>query len=138
MKSQSKVSKLQMERLRERAIRKNRKARRFLKKINKEIIKKSPNLRRVLLWQDKTARLLRRGVELMQKRDVLKREKTEATKTVHFKLEKVSERFVKKFGAASCVYRATMERPDDEKYFKVKDILSELEQLFDDTIEEVF
>ena len=73
-----------MERLRERAIRKNRKARRFLKKINKEIIKKSPNLRRVLLWQDKTARLLRRGVELMQKRDVLKQEKTKATKTVHF------------------------------------------------------
>ncbi len=107
-----------MERLRERAIRKNRKARRFLKKINKEIIRKSTNLRRVLLWQDKTARLLRRGFELMQKRDVLKREKTETTKTVHFKLEKVPEQSVKKFGTASCVYRATMERPDDEKYFK--------------------
>ena len=109
MKDRSKVTSLELERLRERAIRKNRKARRFIKKINREIVKTTPNLRQVLQWQDKATKLLRQGVELMGKRNVLKHPDSDHPKTVHFKLEKVSEKFVKKFGAVSCVYRATME-----------------------------
>ena len=53
MKDRSKVTSLELERLRERAIRKNRKARRFIKKISREIVKTTPNLRQVLQWQDK-------------------------------------------------------------------------------------
>jgi hypothetical protein len=109
MKDRSKVTSLELERLRERAIRKNRKARRFIKKINREIVKTTPNLRQVLQWHDKVTKLLRQGVELMEKRNTLKHPDSDRPKTVHFILEKVSEKFVKKFGAVSCVYRATME-----------------------------
>ena len=137
MKDRSKVTSLELERLRERAIRKNRKARRFIKKINREIVKTTPNLRQVLQWQDKATKLLRQGVELMGKRNVLKHPDSDQPKTVHFKLEKVSEKFVKKFGAVSCVHRATMEKPRDENHFKVKDILNELDELFADSIEQV-
>lgn len=127
-----------MDRLRERAIRKNKKARRLLKKINREIIKTTPDLKQVLYWQDKTAKCLQQGVELMKKRNELKQTDTDRTKTVHFKLEKVSEKFVNTFGAVSCVYRATMKKQKEEKQFEVKDILTELDQLFTDSIEQVF
>ena len=135
MKNRSETTSLELERLRERAIRKNKKARRILKKINREIVKKSPNLRQVLQWQDKASKLLRQGLKMMEKRSVLKQPDSDQPKTVHFKLEKVSEKFVKKFGAVSCVYRATMEEPNDD--FKVKDILDELDDLFTKSIEKV-
>ncbi len=71
------------------------------------------------------------------KRNTLKHPDSDHLKTVHFKLEKVSEKFVKKFGAVSCVCRATMEKPSDENHFKVKDILNELDELFAKGIEQV-
>ena len=52
-------------------------------------------------------------------------------------MEKISEKHVKKFGASACVFRATMERPRDDKVYKIKDIVKELHELFANTIDQV-
>ncbi|XP_046856165.1 uncharacterized protein LOC124449275 [Xenia sp. Carnegie-2017] len=52
-------------------------------------------------------------------------------------MEKISEKHVKKFGASACVFRATKERPRDDKVYKIKDIVNELNELFANTIDQV-
>ena len=57
-----------------------------------------------------------------------------------FHLTQVSERFVKKFGATSCMFRATMQELTTENMagtFLVKDIMKELSTLFTNAIEQV-
>ena len=133
-----KDEKSEAERLRKRANRKNKIARRLLKKINRELSKPKSDLKRVLRWQTKSARLLNKGVELMTKSNDLKlQSKSRKPHKIHFKLEKISEKFVKKFGATSCVYRATMEKPEKVDHVKVKDVTDELNSLFADAIEQV-
>ena len=132
-------SQREMERLRKQAIVKNKKAKRFLKKMTKELSKARPDLKHVLHWQKRSARLLNHGVRLMEKRENIRLSRSShKKKTVHFNLEKVSEKFVRKFGAASCVYRATMTKPIETDTVKVKDILKELDGLFTETIDQVY
>ena len=129
----------EMERLRKQAIVKNKKAKRFLKKMTKELSKARPDLKRVLQWQKRSARLLNHGVRLMEKRENIRLSRSfHKKKTVHFNLEKVSEKFVRKFGAASCVYRATMTKPIETDTIKVKDIQKELDGVFTKTIDQVY
>ena len=52
-------------------------------------------------------------------------------------MEKVSEQFVKKFGATSCVFRAKMQSPENLGTVKVKDITEELNSVFTNAIEQV-
>ncbi len=51
----------------------------------------------------------------------------------------MSEKFVRKFGATSCVFRASMREPTEiaTTDFNIRDILSELDTLFTDAIEQV-
>ena len=130
-----------IERLHLKAIRKNKKATRLLKKIEKEIRKKQPNMAKVLSLQKKSNRLVKQGIKYLDQREALIRPKVEPERSVEtevsFNVQKVSERFVKKFGATSCVYRATMDHPKEGESFKVKDILTELSSLFTDTIDKV-
>ena len=132
-----------IERLHLKAIRKNKKATRLLKKIEKEIRKKQPNMAKVLSLQKKSNRLVKQGIKYLDQREALIRPKVEPERsveteqTVTFNVQKISERFVKKFGATSCVYRATMDHPKEGESFKVKDILTELSSLFTDTIDKV-
>ena len=58
-------------------------------------------------------------------------------KEVTFLLKKISERHVKKFNAASCVFRASMENQSDTGEVQIKDIMSELSSLFTNTVEQV-
>ena len=111
----------------------------MLKKIDKELSKPKSNLRKVLRWQEKSRKQLARGIKLMEKReDLIKSYKTvEENKTVHFRLEKKSEKFVKKFNTTACVYQATMEKSENLGVVKVRDILRELETLFTEAIEQV-
>ena len=89
MDSQTKDS-AKAESLRQEAIRKTKKSKRLLKKIDKELSKPKSNLRKVLRWQEKSRKQLARGIKLMEKReDLIKSYKTvEENKTVHFRLEK--------------------------------------------------
>ena len=59
---------------------------------------------------------------------------SEMSMEINFEMTKVSERFVKRFGATSCVCRAHMETPIEGKTFKVKDVLTEFANLFDSAI----
>lgn len=138
MDSQAKNSE-RIERLRQQAVRKTKMSRRLLKKIDKELSKPKSNLSKVLKWQKKSFRQLARGVRLMQKReDIINlRETSERKRTIHFNLEKKSEKFVKKFDATACVYQATMEKPENTETVKLKDILDELDSLFSQAIEQV-
>ena len=130
-----------IERLHLKAIRKNQKATRLLKKIEKEIRKKQPNMAKVLSPQKKSNRLSKQGIKYLDQRKALIRPKVEPERPVEtevsFNIQKISERFVKKFGATSCVYRATMDHPKEEVSSEVKDILTELFSLFTDTIDKV-
>ena len=131
------------ERLRLKAVKKNGKASRLLKKIEKEMRKRQPDMTKVLSLQRKSNKLVKQGLRHLNERDALVRSKSipepvaETEQTVTFNVQKISERFVKKFGATSCVYRATMEQPKEGESFKVKDILTELSSLFTDTIDKV-
>jgi hypothetical protein len=138
MDSQTKDS-AKAENLRQEAIRKTKKSKRLLKKIDKELSKPKSNLRKVLRWQEKSRKQLARGIKLMEKReDLIKSYKTvEENKTVHFSLEKKSEKFVKKFNTTACVYQATMEKFENLGVVKVRDVLRELETLFTEAIEQV-
>ncbi len=50
----------------------------------------------------------------------------------------MSEKFVKKFGATSCVFRARMqEAAEIATNFKIRDILGGLDTLFTDAIQQV-
>ena len=107
--------------------------------MTKELSKARPDLKRVLQWQKRSARLLNHGVRLMEKRENIRLSRSfHKKKTVHFNLENVSEKFVRKFGAASCVYRATMTKPIETDTIKVKDILKELDGVFTKTIHQVY
>ena len=107
--------------------------------MTKELSKARPGLKHVQQWQKRSARLLNHGVRLMEKRENIRLSRSShKKKTVHFNLEKVSEKFVRKFGAASCVYRATMTKPIETDTIKVKDILKELDGLFTKTIDRVY
>ena len=96
---------------------------------------------KVLSLQKKSNRLVKQGIKYLDQREALIRPKVEPERSVEtevsFNVQKVSERFVKKFGATSCVYRATMDHPKEGESFKVKDILTELSSLFTDTIDKV-
>lgn len=65
---------------------------------------------KVLSWQKKSPKLVKQGFKYLTKRDALLRQsqgETEPKETeLAFNLKKVSERYVKKFGATSYVYRA--------------------------------
>ena len=50
----------------------------------------------------------------------------------------MSEHFVRKFGATSCVFRATMDKGEKMQNVKVKDIVDEVNRLFTDAIEQVY
>lgn len=127
-----------LERLRVRAIRKNVKAKRLLKKVQKEISKDKTDISKVLKWVKKSTKLLQQSVELVEERNNIKNQTKNDEKSVNFVLEKVSERYVRKFGAKSCIFRAKL---DDlsvrDKQIKVKDIMTELDGLFDDAIRQV-
>ena len=104
--------------------------------MTKELSKARPDLN-VLQWQKRSARHLNHGLRLMVKRENIRLSRgSHKKKTVHFNLEKVSEKFVRKFGAASCVYRATMTKPIETD--TIKDILKELDGLFTKTIDQVY
>ena len=77
---------------------------------------------------------MQRGLRYIDERHSLSKPVTE----VSFNLERISERFAKKFGANSCVFRATMQTPaKNSGKFMVKNIMSELSTLFSDAIEQV-
>ena len=123
-----------LEKLRQKAIRKNKKAGRLLKKIDRELFKRKTNLSKVMAFQKKSTKLLNQALKYVNKRENLKRSgNLETPKTVNFNVEKVSERFVKKFGATSCVYRATMARSEEDNSFRFE----ELDSLFTETIDQV-
>jgi hypothetical protein len=127
-----------LEKLRQRAIRKNKKAGRLLKKIDRELSKRKTNLSKVMAFQKKSTKLLNQALKYVNKRENLKRSgNLETPKTVNFNVEKVSERFVKKFAATSCVYRATMARSEEGNSLSLKDIFEELDNLFTETIDQV-
>lgn len=128
MDSQTKDS-AKAESLRQEAIRKTKKSKRLLKKIDKELSKPKSNLRKVLRWQEKSRKQLARGIKSYKT--------VEENKTVHFRLEKKSEKFVKKFNTTACVYQATIENSENLGVVKVRDILRELETLFTEAIEQV-
>ena len=67
----------------------------------------------------------------------LKRSPESDTNSVNFILEKVSERFVKKYSSTSCVYRVRLEDETSLENTKVKDILNELGALFDNVVDSV-
>ena len=76
---------------------------------------------------------MQRGLRYVDERNSLSNPLTE----VSFNLEKISERFVKKFCANSCALRATMQTPaKNTGKFIIKNIMSELSTLFSDTIEQ--
>jgi hypothetical protein len=123
-----------LEKLRQKAIRKNKKAGRLQKKIDRELFKRKTNLSKVMAFQKKSTKLLNQAQKYVNKRENLKRSgNLETPKTVHFNVEKVFERFVKKFGATSCVYRATMARSEEDNSFRFE----ELDSLFTETIDQV-
>ena len=127
-----------LEKLRQKAIRKNKKAGRLLKKLDRELSKRKTNLSKVMAFQKKSTKLLNQALKYVNKRENLKRSgNLETPKTVNFNVEKVSERFVKKFGATSCVYRATMARSEEDNSLSLKDIFEELDNLFTETIDQV-
>ena len=100
-----------IERLHLKAIRRNKKATKLLKKIEKGIRKKQPNMIKVL------SLLVKQGIMYLDQREALIRPKVEPERPVEtevsFNIQKISERFVKKYGATSCVYRATMDHPKE-------------------------
>ena len=106
-----------IERLHLKAIRRNKKATKLLKKIEKGIRKKQPNMTKVLSLQKKSYRLVKQGIMYLDQREALIRPKVEPERPVEtevsFNVQKISERFVKKYGATSCVYRATMDHPKE-------------------------
>ena len=130
-----------MERLR--LIRKNKKAKNLLRKIDKETTKDKVNLPRVFVWQRKVAKLTTQALTKMRRREKnerninLKRSPESDTNSVNFILEKVSERFVKKYSSTSCVYRVRLEDETSLENTKVKDILNELGALFDNVVDSV-
>ena len=136
---------LRMERLRLRAIRKNKKAGRMLEKVEKELAKRKADLPRVLAWQRKAARLVEQGLRHIKKREEerAKLKKVKVTNPskpenqVNFVLDKVSKRYIAKYGASSCVYRAHLDEENNSENVKIKDILSELSKLFDGIIDNV-
>lgn len=140
MDSQTKDS-TRIERLKQQAVRKTKMSQRLLKKIEKELSKPKSDLRKVLRWQKKSTKQLVRGVKLMQKREdmINSHETSKRNKTIHFNLEKKSERFVKKFDTTACVYQAaSMEKSENtETTVKLKNIVSELDSLFNQAIEQV-
>ena len=83
--------------------------------------------------------------EDMQKReDERKKQKrfeiskpSESETEVNFVLEKVSKRHVRKYGVNSCVYQAHLEDSEGFYNVKIKDILSELSNLFDTVVDNV-
>ena len=101
-----------MERFRLKAVRKNKRAGRLLRKMDREFGKRQSNLLRVLAWQKEAAKLMSQALEDMQKRkDKRKKLKrfeiskpSESETEVNFVLEKVPERHLRKYGADSCVY----------------------------------
>ena len=136
-----------MERLRLSAIRKNKKAKKLVRKIDKEMTKDKVNLPRVLVWQRKVAKLTTQALTKMKRREKkkrtelrninLKRSSELDTNSVNFILEKVSERFVKKYSSTSCVYRVRLEDETSLESTKVKDILNELGAFFDNVVDSV-
>ena len=96
---------------------------------------------KVLSLQKKFNRLVKQGIKYLDQCEALIRSKAEPERPVEtkvtFNVQKISQRFVKKFGATSCVYRATMEHPKEGRTFGVKDILTELSSLFTDVIDKV-
>ena len=124
-----------IEHLHLKAIRKNKKTTRLLKKIEKGIRKKQPNMIKVL------SLLVKQGIMYLDQREALIRPKVEPERPVEtevfFNVRKISERFVIKFGTTSCVYRATMDHPKEEVSSEVKDILTELSSLFTNVIDMV-
>ena len=58
-----------MERLRLSAIRKNKKAKKLVRKIDKEMTKDKVNLPRVLVWQRKVAKLTTQALTKMKRRE---------------------------------------------------------------------
>ena len=89
---------------------------------------------KVLSLQKKSNRLVKQGIKYLDQCEALIRSKSEPERPVEtevtFNVQKISERSMKKFGATSCVYRATMEQPKEGVSFGVKDILTELSSLF--------
>ncbi len=104
-------------------------------KVERELQREMPNMSKVLSWKRKSEKLVERGHRYLDQ--IIASESPDLETEVSFKLEKISERYVKKFGASSCVYRATMERRDDLKEIKLKNIMTELSSLFDSAISQV-
>ena len=133
----------QMERLRLRAIRKNQRAGRVLKRMERKLQKRRPDLAKVIAQQKKSEGYMSQSFKYLERRQhLLQQRNTEPLlesdqSEIQFNLEKVSERFIKKFGVNSCVYRAHMESPVEGKTLRVKDILTELNKLFTVVIDTV-
>ena len=92
-------SQREMERLRKKAIAKNKKAKRFFEKMTKELSKARPDLKRVLQWQKRSARLLNHGVRLMEKRENIRLSRSpHKKKTVHFNLRRFQKNLLENLG----------------------------------------
>ena len=107
------------QRLRYRASRKQMKANRLLRNIEKELRKRKPNLTRILDLQRRTTKLLLQSTEYLERSlaasnntTSVPRDQTNADHGLKFDIRKVSERHVRKYQASSCVYRASVANED--------------------------
>ena len=125
MESSAKIE-ARRQRLFEKASKSNKKSTRLLKKVEREIRKPNPEMTKVLTWQRKSAKLIEKGLRYLGEGKTLgKRGYSQAETEVAFNMEEVSARYVKTFGATSCVFRATMaEEPETMKTIRVRDILA--------------
>ena len=74
----------------------------------------------------------------VEERNNVKNHTKNDKKSVKFVLEKVSERYVRKSGAKSCIFRAKLDNLSiRDKQIKFKDLMTELDALFDDAIRQV-
>ena len=109
------LSDAEKQRLRYRASRKQKKANRLLRKIEKELRRRKPNLPKILDLQRRTTKLLLQSTGYLERSlaatpdtTSVPHDQTNADHGLKFDIRKVSERHVRKYQASSCVYRASV------------------------------
>ena len=69
----------------------NKKSVRLLKKVEREIRNRRPNMAKINNWKEKSAKYVNKGLRYMNKIDALDQENNDRTKEISFNMEKVCE-----------------------------------------------
>ena len=125
------------------------KASRLLKRSGRELRKNSPDLNKVLKLQQKAAIFLEKAIKKFKNHESepdhevpgnddadVERPREQDSPRFPYTLEKISERYVKKFKVNSCAYRAKVSLQEGTS-IRMRDVMDSLENLFSDVIADV-